>query len=72
MIWLIFIFSVFGITIVTTMMGICLLFERKFQRMRMKPITRDTWWVLKARAEIERERLLVYREHELSWKDLGG
>ena len=72
MIWLIFIFSVFGITIVTTLMGICLLFERRFQRMRMKPIIRDTWWVLKAREEAERERLLTYRVHELSWRDFGG
>ena len=69
MIWILFVFGIFGISIVAMFMGICLLFERRFHRLRLRPITRDTWWVLKALAESERNRVKPLTDREPVWRD---
>lgn len=69
MIWILFIFGIFGISIVAVLMGICLLFERTFHRSRLRPITRDTWWMLRSLAERERGRVKPLTERDLVWED---
>ena len=69
MIWILFIFGIFGISIVAVLMGICLLFERTFHRSRLRPITRDTWWVLRSLAARERGRVKPLTERDLVWED---
>ena len=69
MIWILFIFGIFGISIVAVLMGICLLCERIFHRRRLRPITRDTWWVIKVLAERERALVKPLTERDLVWRD---